>query len=198
MTKPNPHDKSNGYENLADTFIRTRNPQIGAATVQEWSKALPPKSTVLDLGCGPGIPVSSVLSREGFVLYGIDASAKMIAAYHQRFPDAQTECSAAEESQFFHRTFDGIVAWGFIFLLSVPNQTTVIAKVAQALSPGGRFLFTSPQEATEWNDALTGLPSISLGLEGYNQLLLAQGLLLLGEHTDEGNNHYYSVLKPQN
>jgi 2-polyprenyl-3-methyl-5-hydroxy-6-metoxy-1,4-benzoquinol methylase len=197
MTKTIPHDRSNGYENLADTFIRTRNTKIGAATIEMWSKTLPPKSPVLDMGCGPGIPVSRVLDREGFVLYGIDASAKMIAAYHERFPTAQTECSTAEESQFFHRTFDGIVAWGVIFLLSVPNQTTVIAKVAQALNPGGRFLFTSPREATKWHDALTGLPSVSLGREGYKQLLYVQGLVLLGEHTDEGDNHYYSVLKPQ-
>ena len=189
MTKAIPHDRSNGYENLADTFIRTRNPQIGAATVQEWSKTLPPKSAVLDLGCGSGIPVSSVLNREGFVLYGIDASAKMIAGYHEQFPNAQTECSAAEESQFFHRTFDGIVAWGLIFLLSVPNQATVITKVAQALNPGGRFLFTAPREATEWSDAITGLPSISLGREGYKQLLHAQGLVLVSERTDEGDNH---------
>jgi hypothetical protein len=49
------HDKSNGYEQLAETFIRTRNRRIGAVTVREWSETLPPASFIV-----PGdLPVTS-------------------------------------------------------------------------------------------------------------------------------------------
>lgn len=189
-------DTSNGYEQVAESFIDTRNRTIGAQTVQQWSKKLPRGASVLDLGCGDGVPISKALIDEGFAVYGIDASAKMIEAFHERFPNAKAECSAVEDSAFFSRTFDGVVSWGLIFLLPPDVQKGVLRKIAGALNAGGQFLYTSPRESVAWLDALTGRQSISLGLEVYERLLQAEGLMLTGELFDEGDNHYYCVEKP--
>jgi 2-polyprenyl-3-methyl-5-hydroxy-6-metoxy-1,4-benzoquinol methylase len=189
-------DKSNGYDGAAESFMSTRNPRIGAATVREWSHTLAHDSSILDLGCGHGVPISRMLIREGFTVYGVDASTKMIAAFRKRFPNAHAECSAVEESEFFRRTFDGVVAWGLMFLLPTDVQTIVIRKVARVLNPSGKFLFTSPKEAVTWYDALTGRESISLGAELYQKHLHAAGLNLVGEDFDEGSNHYYFASKP--
>jgi SAM-dependent methyltransferase len=43
--------------------------------------ALPAGATVLDLGRGTGVPISQVLIEHGFNVYGVDASASMIAAF---------------------------------------------------------------------------------------------------------------------
>jgi 2-polyprenyl-3-methyl-5-hydroxy-6-metoxy-1,4-benzoquinol methylase len=150
---------------------------------------------VLDLGCGHGVPISQVLIQEGFALYGIDASAKLITAFRNRFSTAQVECSGVEDSEFFRRTFDGIVAWGLMFLLPAHVQTMVIAKIARALNPAGKFLFTSPQEALTWSDALTGRTSISLRAKVYEQLMRSEGLIVIRKTTDEGDNHYYFASK---
>lgn len=189
-------DKSNGYEQTAETFMRARNPRIGPATVRQWSRTLPPGIEILDLGCGHGYPVSQALSDEGFVIYGVDASETLITAFRERFPQARTECAAVEESDFFSRTFNGIVAWGLMFLLAPDTQTTLIAKVARALNPGGKFLFTFPHQAATWSDSLTGRISISLGAERYQQILRAEGLVVVGETVDEGQNYYYFASKP--
>jgi 2-polyprenyl-3-methyl-5-hydroxy-6-metoxy-1,4-benzoquinol methylase len=77
------------YSDAEKVHPRGRNPRIGAATVREWSKALPRGSSILDLGCGHGVPISQVLIDDGFSLYGVDASAKMIAAFRGRFPHAE-------------------------------------------------------------------------------------------------------------
>src|SRR5215471_13160514 len=106
MTSTISPDKSNGYEQLAEAFIRARNPRMGAATVREWSKTLPPASSILDLGCGHGVPISQVLINGGFAVYGLDASAKLITAFRERFSKAPTECSAVEDSELFRRKFD--------------------------------------------------------------------------------------------
>lgn len=190
-------DKSNGYEEIAERFMHARDSYIGAATVMEWSQTLPRGCSILDLGCGHGVPISQALIYSGFAfaLYGVDASAKMISAFRARFPNAHAECSAAEDSEFFNRTFDGVVASGLMFLLPANVQKVVIGKVARALNPGGKFLFTSPAEAATWADALTGRESISLGVEGYRQVLCAEALTLVGEESDEGGNHYYFVSK---
>jgi SAM-dependent methyltransferase len=189
-------DPSNGYEEIAQRFILERDHNTGVATVREWSRTLAPGSSILDLGCGHGVPISQLLTEEGFAVFGIDASAKMISAFRARFPNTHVECAAVEESDFFSRQFDGAVAVGLMFLLPLDVQTLVIRKVVRALKPGGKFLFTSPKEWCTWKDLQTGRESISPGSEAYHKILLDEGLLLDGEQVDEGNNHYYLASKP--
>ena len=187
-----PANQSNGYDEIATTFMSIREAsRIGATAVGDWSRALPEGGAVLDLGCGHGVPIAEVLIRAGFDLHGMDASPRMIDAFRDRFPDAPTACEAVEESSFFGRKFDGVVACGLIFLLASDVQTTLIRKVAKALSQGGHFLFTAPEERGVWSDPLTGRESTSLGDEVYRRLLDSVGLAVDGHRWDEGRNHYY-------
>ena len=187
-------DKSNGYEANAEAFIRARSPEIGVGIVRKWSQSLPRGASVLDLGCGHGIPVSQVLTENGFAVYAVDASATLIAQYRRNFPHAHTEHSAVEHSRFFQRKFDGIVACGLIFLLPPESQVTLIAKSAAALCSAGRFLFTAPEDPVTWIDVLTRRTSVSLGAAKYLEILSTHGLTLDGQYADEGGNHYYSAL----
>ena len=191
-------DKSNGYEEIAAIFIsgRGRNHSgVGASVVADWSQKLPDRATVLDLGCGNGVPISQALIERGFNVYGVDASARMVAAFRARFPTVPVECAAVEDSDFFGRTFDGVVAWGLFFLLDGEVQSRLIAKVAAVLPSGGRLLFTSPSQSCSWADAMTGRTSISLGYEAYRKALEAEGMSLVGTRLDEGENHYYFAQK---
>ena len=120
----------------------------------------------------------------------------MVAEFQARFPASPVECNAAERSNFFGREFDGVVAWGLLFLLQPPAQAQVIHKVARALAQGGRFVFTAPPHVCEWSDSMTGQRSESLGAEAYRRLLETGGLELTGETDDEGDNHYYMAFKP--
>ena len=190
-----PQDKSNGYEEFAEAFMSVRNPCIGPAIIREWSLTLPRGCAILDLGCGHGVPISEALIGEGFEVYGVDASATMIEAFRRRFPEVHAQCASVEDSDFFGRTFDAVVASGLMFLLPADVQAFLIHKVAGVLNPNGRFVFTSPQEACAWHDALTGRDSISLGSHVYGQILDAEGLRMVGERFDEGHNHYFFTLK---
>lgn len=173
-----------------------RSKSIGVATVRNWADSLPLSGSVLDLGCGHGMPISRALIDEGLAVYGIDASPSLIAAFRSSFPNAPAECSAIEDSQFFGREFDGVIAWGLLFLLAPDVQKTLLHKVALALRPGGRFLFTAPHQVCEWLDNLTGRKSVSLGSDTYRKIVELEGLALVGEAEDEGGNHYYFVCKP--
>jgi len=191
-------DQSNGYEAVAAKFMASRGQDVqgtGTSSVRRWARSLPQGAAVLDLGCGTGIPVSQVLTEEGMRVYGIDASATLIRAFRQNFPTAPHACEAVEDSLFFHRTFDAIIAWGLLFLLSEEAQTQVIHKAAEALRSGGRLLFTAPYQQTAWKDIMTGQASRSLGAERYQELLLKSGLSLAEEFEDEGKNYYYSAVK---
>jgi SAM-dependent methyltransferase len=192
------HDKSNGYEEIAAIFMSGRGQNhsgVGASVVAEWSQMLPGCATVLDLGCGTGVPISQALIERGFHVYGVDASPTMVAAFRAHFPTVPVECAAVEDSDFFGLTFDGAVACGLFFLLDVEAQRRLIAKIVSVLRSGGRFLFTAPNQSSSWRDALTGRMSISLGYEAYRKALEAEGMSLVGTQLDEGENHYYLAQK---
>ena len=100
-----------------------------------------------------------------------------------------------EDSDFFGETFDGVIAWGLFFLLDAEVQRMLIKKIANALRDGGKFLFIAPRQSCSWQDAMTGRMSISLGYEGYEKVLKAEGLILTGTQVDEGENFYYLAQK---
>lgn len=192
-------DRSNGYEGVAAEFLAGRgSPQssgIGARQVRAWARELSPGATVLDLGCGSGLPITDVLIDEGLDVYAVDAAPSFVAAFRHRFPDTPVACEAVEESAFFGRTFDAVLSWGLIFLMSPEAQRETLRRVGDVLKPGGRLLFTSPPGAITWNDAMTGQKSRSLGAEEYRRLLATVGLKVSREYEDEGENHYYDAVK---
>ena len=197
MPAPVDPDPSNGYETAASEFMAERDrSRIGVATVRAWARSLEPGTGILDLGCGHGGPIAAALLDDGFAVYGIDASPTLVSAFRSRFPHAHVACEKVEDSNFFDRKFDAIIAIGLMFLLPTDMQGRLIDRVARALNPGGRFLFTSPIEACSWNDLLTGRQSSSLGSRIYRDLLSEAGLALVEECRDEGDNHYYCSRKP--
>ncbi len=187
-------DHSEGYEDIADKFIAARS-DIGATFVRSWARDnLAPSSSIVDVACGSGVPIAQALIEDGFVIFGIDASPSLTAAFRGRFPDVEAACEAAQDSAFFNRDFDAAVCVGLLFLLSPDNQLKVLHRVTNALRPGGRFLFTAPRQACEWQDVLTGRRSRSLGEREYERLLNASGLQLVGAH--EQDNFFYDAIKP--
>jgi cyclopropane fatty-acyl-phospholipid synthase-like methyltransferase len=196
MTQEHINDRSNGYEAVAAKLMARRGQSnIGVATVRSWAASLPAGTSILDLGCGHGVPISAALMDDGFTVYGIDASPTLAAAFRRRFSQAEVACEAVEDSSFFERTFDGIIAVGLMFLLPPEAQRRLICRVAPALNPGGRFLFTAPTQPATWTDMLTGRKSLSLGDQAYKAALLEAGLVLLDEYVDEGENQYYDSVR---
>lgn len=188
-------DRSEGWDEAAQQFMSARS-RVGANLVAAWAKdKLPPRSAIVDVGCGSGAPIAETLIAQGFAISGIDASPKMIAAFRARFPDVPSACEAAQDSSFFGRRFDAAVSIGLLFLLSGNDQVRVIEKVAKALVPRGRFLFTAPQDECEWHDAQTGRPSVSLGEDAYRRHLESSGLTLVDRYLDGGENNYFEALR---
>ena len=192
-------DPSNGYESVAAAFLagRGRAPStaIGAREVREWACTLPRGAAVIDLGCGSGLPLTKILVSEGLNVYAIDAAPSLVEAFRHNLPETPIARESVEDSSFFNRRFDGILAWGHMFLLQREAQRSLIRSMADLLVPGGRLLFTSPAEAVIWNDAMTGLESRSLGAAAYRRLLSAGDISVTSEYEDEGQNHYFDAFK---
>jgi cyclopropane fatty-acyl-phospholipid synthase-like methyltransferase len=194
-------DRSNGYESVSAEFLarrgnaRTRSHAIGVKEVREWAKTLPRGISVIDLGCGPGVPLTVVLVEEGLQVFAVDAAPSFVAAFQRDLPGIPVVCESVLESSFFDRTFDAVLSIGLIFLLKAEEQRRLIGRLAEILVPGGRLLFTSTAKPHVWTDAMTGMESISLGAEEYRRQLSAVGLSVTVEYEDKGQNHYFDALK---
>ena len=192
-------DRSNGYEGVAAEFLagRGRAPStgIGARHVRDWARTLPRGATVIDLGCGSGLPITKVLVNGGLNVYAVDASPSLVEAFRNNFPKIPVACESVADSLFFGRTYDAVVSWGLMFLLLPEEQRRFIQRMAEILVPGGRLLFTAGPEPLVWKDAMTGLESRTLGAAEYRMQLSAVGLQVISEYEDEGENHYYDAFK---
>jgi len=156
---------------------------------------LPRGSSVIDLGCGPGFPITVVLVEEGLQVFGVDAAPSLVAAFRHNLPEIPILCESVLESSLFGRTFDAVLSIGLMFLLKADEQQRLIQRFAEILDPGGHLLFTSPAKQVSWHDVMTGVESVSLGAERYRKLLADSGLSIVDEFEDVGKNHYFDALK---
>jgi SAM-dependent methyltransferase len=192
-------DRSNGYEGIAAEFLARRGSArltgVGVEQARKWARTLPRGAAVIDLGCGPGFPITEVLVLEGLNVYGVDSAPSFVEAFRRNLPGVPVACEAVQDAKFFDRTFDGVLAWGLIFLLSAEDQRHLIRRFADILVSGGHLLFTSTAKAQTWKDAMTDLESCSLGADEYRRLVLAAGFLLTDEYEDVGENYYFDATK---
>jgi SAM-dependent methyltransferase len=89
---------------------------------------------VLDLGCGDGV-LTSAIQAAGATVVGVDASPAMVAAARARGIDAR---QMAAEALSFDREFDAVLSNAMLHWTS--DIEAVVAGVARALRPGGRFV----------------------------------------------------------
>lgn len=191
-------DRSNGYEGISAEFLAGRgsvnSSGVGARAVREWACTLPPAAAVLELGCGSGLPITTVVVAAGHSVYGIDAAPSMVEAFQRNFPNVPVACETVEDSLFFSRTFDAVLAWGLIFLLPEDAQRKLISKIGDVLVPGGRVLFTAGPDPQVWNDAMTGLESRTFSATEYRKELYAAGMSIIREYDDQ-SNYYFDAIK---
>lgn len=143
-----------GASRYQDAFVIP--PQI--RSLQTLLKMLPPKSRILDAGCGSGRPVGETLTAAGYDFTGVDVTPDMVELARKQLPgsiihlaDARTWEPAKEDLPF-----DCVVSY-YAFLISVSNADTkaLFPRVHKWLRPGGIFVFGTvafegEQEQVKW------------------------------------------------
>lgn len=181
------------YDQIYTWYTNSRNDKIGLQEAEYLVKHLPKGSKVLDLGCGDGKPIAIYLSKNGFDVFGIDSSLKMIQEFQNNLPNAKWQFSDLLHSNFFNDTFDGIIAWGVMFHLNELNQKHAIEKISKHIRKGGIFIFTSAKAVGACKSFMNQVEFsyTSLGSENYCKLLTQFGFELISEYLDNNENYIY-------
>ncbi|MHA7628963.1 class I SAM-dependent DNA methyltransferase [Corallococcus sp. M7] len=186
------------YDLIADWYASQRADLRGVPEVTALAASLPAGASVLDAGCGTGLPLTQVLLEHGCQVMGVDSSREMLARFQAKFPHVPVRCASIQSCELQERAFDAAIAWGVLFHLRHEEQALAIANIARALKPGAAFLFTSGDAHGSIDGApMDGVPFRyhSYSVDGYRDLLRAHGLSLEETHTDPGGNVYYLARK---
>jgi SAM-dependent methyltransferase len=111
---------------------------------------LRPASSVLDLGCGNGIPTARILAEHHRVT-GVDISPVQIARARMLVPGVTFIEADMASVEFSVAAFDAVVSFFALIHVPLEEQREILARVSTWLRPGGFFL------ATVGDQAWTGL-----------------------------------------
>lgn len=144
--------------------------------LDRFAESLPASSSILDLGCGAGEPVSEYLIEQGFRLTGVDYSQSMIEIAATRFPKHDWLVQDIRNLQL-ERPFDGIVSWDGFFHLSQDEQRRFFKSLAELLNDNAVLLFTIGTGNGEVTGTVAGQTVYHASLEPdeYRQIMTAHG-----------------------
>lgn len=142
-----PDEIGTKYDLIADTYEQERSMDIGINYVRMFVQLLPHpedccQNSVLDIGCGTGLPLTRFLATSKLKVTGIDISSKMIEKAEMNVPFASF-MKGDIITAGFENQFDGILAWDSLFHIPIEKQEMVIRKILALLKSNGVFLFTS-------------------------------------------------------
>jgi SAM-dependent methyltransferase len=109
----------------------------------ELSGRLGAGSSVLDLGCGSGLPVARDLSAAGHRVTGVDFSEVQIARARRNAPAAGFVCADITTVEFEPASFDAIVSFFALIHVPLSEQPPLLARAAGWLRPGGLLVATT-------------------------------------------------------
>jgi len=105
---------------------------------------LPKNASVLDFGCGPGLPFTRELVKRGFNVTAIDISDTMIKVAKKSVPEAEY-IRVSMTDMDFEEKFDGIFS-GYSMLCLDPKNFEIAAKKAVKSLKRGGFFFLALNE----------------------------------------------------
>ncbi|MBU0758221.1 MAG: class I SAM-dependent methyltransferase [Nanoarchaeota archaeon] len=117
----------------------------------EFCRAIPKKGAILDLGCGPGIPVTKELLDRGFKVTAIDFSEEMIKAAKKNIPQATLRKISMTEIDYANE-FDGVIASYTMLCLDPDNFDMTAKKISIALKKCGFFFIALNEPKKMYNE----------------------------------------------
>lgn len=106
---------------------------------------LPPRSCVLDVGCGTGKPVADMVARAGHSVHGIDIAEEMVGIARKQVPGTEGCPTTFEKADM--RTYtppspspqpiDAVFAVFSLFQISPSDTYSMVFRFGEWLRPGG-------------------------------------------------------------
>ncbi|MEP6641440.1 MAG: class I SAM-dependent methyltransferase [Gaiellales bacterium] len=161
MTDPRKETVRAGYNQMASAFADWGARVEGDPRdrfLTRFIELLPPSGSVLDLGCGAGVPSTKALART-FHVVGADISEAQITLARRNVPDAEFVRADLLDLDFPDASFDGVTAFYSISHIPREEHAQVFSLVRRWLRPRGVFLASlGVGDIRDWTGAWLGVP----------------------------------------
>ena len=126
-----------GYDEIADRYLAARATGGDLALLPELVARLRNGDTVLDAGCGAGVPVTTQLVAADLEVVGFDLSSAQVRLARSHAPGAHLAQADLVALPFGDRSFDGLVSYYAVIHVPRSEHRVVFDEFRRVLRPGG-------------------------------------------------------------
>jgi SAM-dependent methyltransferase len=133
-----------GYDRIGERYsvhASTHRKEERERYLQRLFDLIPDGASVLDLGCGNGIP-STVRLAERYLVTGLDVSGQQIERARRNIPGAEFICADMTSVELPDRAFDGVFAAYSIIHVPRNLHARLLSSIHGWLKPGGALVAT--------------------------------------------------------
>ena len=129
-----------GYNAIAPKYLATRDEASeDVQLLHELIRRLPKGASVLDAGCGAGVPVTRLLSQS-FEVTGVDFAEAQIQLARELVPRARFVCQDITQLDFPENSFDAICSYYAIIHIPRQEHQALLLNFHRMLKPSGLAL----------------------------------------------------------
>lgn len=185
------------YNKLAENYLAGRDHFKNDKYLEKLNTLLQPKSHILDIGCGAGIPIDRYFIEKGHSVTGTDISDKQIELAKKNVPQGDfkvEDMSLMSEGEY---NVDAVVSFYAIFHTKRETHEIIFSKINSFLKKDGYLLIT--MGSSEWEgrvgDFFGGEMEWShYGAEKNLQLVENAGFDIIFNEIDTSGNEKHLVI----
>lgn len=115
-------------------------------------RRIPAGGSILDLGCGTGVPYDRYFASRGFRVTGVDFSPKHLAIAVKNVPQASFIQGDIAHTNFDQGSFDAVLLLYSLFHIPRKEHAEVLMNVGKMLKPGGMLMATLGTAESEYSE----------------------------------------------
>lgn len=130
------------YNKIAQNYLAGRDQFKNVKYLDKLNNLLRHNSTILDIGCGAGVPIDQYLVGKGHKVIGIDISEKQIELAKKNVPEAKYIVKDMSNLKSGEYQVDAVVSFYAIFHTPREMHLDLLKKIYSFLNRGGYLLIT--------------------------------------------------------
>lgn len=184
------------YDEMAIDYVSGRDELKTKKYLKLFTNLMRKNSTILDLGCGAGTPVDDVLSKQGFVVTGIDISEKMIELAQKNCKGCEYRIADIQDLKNGEYSVDGIICLYTMFHLPRNKHTEIIRVMASFLPINGPLLISMGDREWEGVHTMYGQKvwASQWGIDKNLQLIRSAGFEIIYDFFDKSGRESHQII----
>jgi cyclopropane fatty-acyl-phospholipid synthase-like methyltransferase len=185
-----------GYDQVAELYADERRQQKVHPRLTELLARIGPGGRVLDVGCGAGVPISSLIDEMGIGVIGVDISPRQIELARTNVPDGEFMVRDMLDLKQGEFEVDAVFSFYAVFHTPRESHAPILSVFASFLSEGGLLLVTMGADEWEGREDFFGAPMwwSHYGAKKNRQIVESSGFDVISDEIDPSGGERHQVI----